>query len=251
MKVALVFPGYSSQFVGMGKELYDEYRVVQEFFEEASSCLNINFVKLIFASSEDELKQMSNAYTSLFLIGCAIAQVLKQEGITATMAAGYNTGEYAALWTAQGITLPDGLYLLSKYATIYAHHLQTSDVAMYEVTGIEHQELQALCSEVTRGDDMVSIAIYESSHRAYISGMNSACKRLIALAEQIKKVRVKPAPLEIGLHSALMQPVLAAYQPYMEKADFKDLALPLITSVKAEGIVGGQTVKAALLESIE
>jgi [acyl-carrier-protein] S-malonyltransferase len=73
MKVAMLFPGYSSQFVGMGKELYDEYRVVQEFFEEASNCLNLNFVKLCFASSDAELSKVHKAYPAMFLVSTSIA----------------------------------------------------------------------------------------------------------------------------------------------------------------------------------
>ncbi len=61
MKIAMLFPGFGSQFVGMCKELYDEHRVIQEFFEQAASCIDINFVKLCFSSSEQELRQMRNA----------------------------------------------------------------------------------------------------------------------------------------------------------------------------------------------
>ena len=77
MKCALIFPGYSSQYVGMGKELYDEYRIVQEYFEEASNCSNINFVKLCFASSDIELAKLTNAYMALFLIGSSVFALLK------------------------------------------------------------------------------------------------------------------------------------------------------------------------------
>src|SRR5262245_26836049 len=119
MKIALLFPGYGSQFVGMGKELYDEYRIVQEYFEEASNCLNVNFVKLCFASSDVELGKMVNAYTSLFLIGASVYAVLKESGIEVDIVAGYNNGENAALFAAHCFSLPDGLYLLNKFCSFY------------------------------------------------------------------------------------------------------------------------------------
>ena len=72
MKVALVFPGYGSQFVGMAKELYDESRLIQEYFEDASNCLNINFVKVCFASSENELGRLDTAFVSIFLVRFSI-----------------------------------------------------------------------------------------------------------------------------------------------------------------------------------
>ena len=76
MKVGMLFPGYGSQFVGMGKELYDDSRIIQEYFEEAANCLNINFVKLCFAASDAELARMENAYPALFLLSSRICRSL-------------------------------------------------------------------------------------------------------------------------------------------------------------------------------
>src|SRR5581483_6858303 len=119
MKIALVFPGYGSQYVGMGKELYDEYRIVQEYFEEASSCANLNFVKLCFASSDVELSKLAHAYMSLFLIGSSIFALLKEQEIIPEVVAGYNNGEITALFAGGCFSLPDGLYLLNKFCSFY------------------------------------------------------------------------------------------------------------------------------------
>jgi len=123
MKVALLFPGYGSQYVGMGKEVYDEYRIVQEYFEEASNCLNVNFVKLCFASSDTEIGVAASAYTSIFLVSSALYAIIKQEGIVPALVAGYNIGEYSSLFAAGSITFPDGLYLLNKLALFHQEHV--------------------------------------------------------------------------------------------------------------------------------
>src|SRR5579871_2515072 len=146
MKIALLFPGYGSQFVGMGKDLYDEYRVVQEYFEEASSCLDINFVKLCFASSDAELGKMANAYTSLFLMGACAYAILKEAGIEPDIVAGYNNGESAALFAAGCFSLPDGLYLLNKYCSFYQEFADQHDVDTLHVTGIETAQLEKMCT---------------------------------------------------------------------------------------------------------
>src|SRR5206468_1601039 len=108
---------YGSQFVGMGKDLYDQSRIMQEYFEEASNCLNINFVKLCFASSDAELARAEHAYPALFLVSCALHALIKEQGVQANIVAGYNQGEFSAVYAAGGINFPDGLYLLSKYAS--------------------------------------------------------------------------------------------------------------------------------------
>ena len=93
MKIASVCPGYTSQFIGMGKELYDEHRVVEEYFEEASACLPINFVKLIFAASEIRIAgDGQRVSVAIFLVTSAIIVVLKEQGIKPTLVAGYNNG---------------------------------------------------------------------------------------------------------------------------------------------------------------
>ena len=111
MNIALLFPGYGSQYVGMAKDLYDESRTIQEYFEEAGNCLPINFVKLCFASSDTELSRMEHAYSATFLVSCAIHALLKEEGIKADVVAGYNLGEYTALYAATALVfLMDFIY---------------------------------------------------------------------------------------------------------------------------------------------
>src|SRR5438132_11488028 len=160
MKIALLFPGYGSQFVGMGKELYDEYRVVQEYFEEAGHVLNNNFVKLCFASSDVELSELVNAYTSLFLVGACVYAVLKEHGIEPDVVAGYNNGESAALFAAGCFSLPDGLYLLNKFCSFYQEIVDGMEVDAMHVTGVTTTELEAICKKVSDDEHKVFIAIY-------------------------------------------------------------------------------------------
>src|SRR5437016_3408870 len=103
MKIGMLFPGYGSQFVGMGKELYDNSRIIQEYYEEASNCLNVNFVKLCFASSDAELSKLTSAYPALFLASTATAAFIKEIGINIDLIAGHGLGEYSALCTAGGL----------------------------------------------------------------------------------------------------------------------------------------------------
>ena len=114
-KIALIFPGYGSQYVGMGKDLYDEYRTVQELFEEAYSCQNLNFVKLCFASSDQDLSEIVNAFQSIFLLCCALFNLLKELGVKPDVVTGQGIGYFASLFAGGSITLPDGLYLLNNF----------------------------------------------------------------------------------------------------------------------------------------
>jgi len=229
MKIAFLFPGYGSQFVGMAKELYDEYRVVQEYFEEAANCLKGNFVKLCFASSDAELGRLENAYVALFLVSNAIAQLLKEKGIVPDAVAGRDQGEYAAFCFAGGMSFPDGLYLLAKYASIYAEALNKMDAQLEKVEGVDRQTLERICDEV-RGADGGGpfMAVYAEPTTHIVAGNNAAIARLRVVVEKIEGATLSGVDPEMGMHSPLMDEVYAAFKPYMAKVDCKDLTIPFI-----------------------
>lgn len=252
MKIGMLFPGYGSQFVGMGKELYDESRVMQEYFEEAFNCLNVNFVKLCFASSDAELSKMSNAYVAIFLVSSALQALLKEEGINADIVAGYNLGEYAALHAAGGISFPDGLYLLNKYANFYQEALVGLDAGVMRVQGISIKELAALCKKISSDDEhKVAIAIYNGDADNVISGHTTALDQLRSQLANEDQVTCTDLPIEVGLHSDLMNPVKQALAIYLEKVDFKGLNMPLICTTDVCFLETGEQVRARIVEHID
>jgi len=250
MKIAMIFPGYGSQFVGMGKELYDEYRIVQEYFEEASHCLNSNFVKLCFASSDIELGRMSNAYTALFLVTSAICALLEQKGIRPSVVAGYNEGEYAALFSGGCFSFPDGLYLLSKYATFYQEALEHMDIEVIQVVGVSAEKLAAICLEASSYNGKAFIAIYNGPTDHVVAGDTEAVGRVRRLTGELKNSLIDQLGAEVGLHSEFMDPVLEQFRIYLEKVDFKNLLIPMINSLDGTLIRQSEAVKGRLLQHI-
>jgi [acyl-carrier-protein] S-malonyltransferase len=250
MKIGMIFPGYGSQFVGMGKELYDESRVIQEYFEDASNCLDINFVKLCFASSDAELAKMNSAYVALFLVSSSIAALLKEEGIEPQVVAGYNLGEYSAVHAVGGFSFPDGLYLLNKFALFYQELLGTVDVAVVRVIGVQTKQLQKLCDQASDGQLQAAfIGIYEAPDQHVVTGTRQAIEKLrdeLAATE----ATVADLDVEVGLHSPLMDTVATQFKMYLEKVDFKNLRAPLITNVTAQTIDQGEEVKINVVEHI-
>jgi [acyl-carrier-protein] S-malonyltransferase len=243
MKVAMLFPGYSSQFVGMGKELYDEYRVVQEFFEEASNCLNLNFVKLCFASSDAELSKVHNAYPAMFLVSTSIAALLAREGLRPALVAGYCDGDFAALSAAGCINLPDGLYLLTKYGLLYEEAIKGKRFGALRVMGISKEILILACERVSIDQEMVFIGLSHGENDYVVTGHKDAIERLLDEIAAHDCVKFEQIGLGVGLHSPLTIGLAKQLKMYLEKIDFKMLAMPFLSSTDGVTFTSGADAK--------
>jgi len=248
MKIALLFPGYGSQCFGMGKELYDEYRIVQEYFEEASHVLSNNFVKLCFASSDAELSKMANAYSSLFLIGTATYAVLKEHGIEPDVVAGYNNGESAALFAAGCFSLPDGLYLLNKFCSFYQEVVDEMDVDVIHITGIATAQLEKACTQVSVHEGKAFIAMYNSPTDHIVAGNRDQLTQIQDIFGATASV--KYVGVEIGLHSSLTNGVVDLFKSFLEKVDFKDLKIPLLSCIDGAVVTVGADTKERFIRHI-
>ncbi len=250
LKIGMIFPDYASQFVGMAKELYDNSRLIQEYFEEASNCLNINFVKLCFASSDSELVKMSYAYPSLFLVSSAISALLRERGIVPYKVAGYSLGEYAALCSIGSITLPDGLYFLSKFAALYQDELNGLDVRTIKVKGLLTKKLKKLLETSGNKNSQIVISSYQADNIHTIVGVRNAINAVELSILKINNVEVEDIPSEAGLHSLFMTPVSSALKMYSEKIDINNTNISFITGVDGLPIYLGASIKEKLIQQI-
>lgn len=250
LKIGMLFPGYASQFVGMAKELYDSSRVVQEYFEEASNCLGINFVKLCFASSDSELSRIIHTYSSLFLVSSAIAALLKEHGITPYKVAGYNIGEYAALCSIGSLSLPDGLYFLSKFAALYEEELDNLNVRAINVAGLTLKSLQEQLQIVDQENLLVAISAYQTYKLHTITGLRNIMDDIEICLLKIKNVEVYDLPLGVGLYSPFVRGITAGLKMYSQKIDINTSKAFFISSIDGKPISEGAIIKEKLVQQI-
>ncbi len=251
MKVGMLFPGYGTQFVGMGKELYDNHRLVQEYFEEASHCLDINFVKMCFASSDNDLSKIVHAYPALFLVSYATALVIKREcGLDVQSVAGYGIGEFSALCFARGINFPDGLYFISKMAQFYTGILKELEIKSILVEKLSGPKLKQICLEQSSEMANAQISVYEtkSDHivTGHIEAVEQVAKKAVLAGAKIRKT----CEAVDGLHTPIAQQLFDQLKIYLNKIDFKDLEIPLITNTSAKSIVTAKKAEQAVMQQI-
>lgn len=245
MKLVLMVPGYGSQYIGMGKDLYDNSRLVQEYFELAATCLDINFVKLCFAESDTELSQVAAACPALFLLQSAGAGLLHEAGIPLHAVAGHDIGVFAALFAAQGINLPDGLYLLSKWVNLYTAFLGTNEIAGLAVQGLSERQLRQLIDKVNIDNDIITdIGIYETRTNHTVFGPLSAIQKLEKLVVAQEGVVAEQWPCDAGIYTAALDRLVRTFAMYLEKVDCKDLTSLFLSGAKnSEQTLSGDKVK--------
>ncbi len=253
MKIGMIFPGQGSQSLGMGKDIYDRERIVQEYFEEASNCLDQNFVRLCFASSERELKETVNAQTSIFLLSASFYTLLKEKyGIVPHVVAGHSSGEYAAIFAAGGMTFPDAIYLLKKRSLFMEEATKTYPGTMMAVMSMSHDALTAICQKYDEPEDIQRVAEivnYNAPEQLVVSGTVS---ELEAVARDVKAAGGKVIMLNVAgaFHSRLMQEAEKQFGLYMVKVDFKDLEVYLVNNTQARIVTKNHEIKDSLIKQM-
>jgi [acyl-carrier-protein] S-malonyltransferase len=246
MKIGMIFPGYGSQYVGMAKDVYDESRVMQEYFDQASLCVEINFIKLCFASSEAELAKMQQAYSALFAVSSSLYAALLHEGIEPDVVVGYNVGLYAAMHAAKGLSFADGLYVLKKLTQYAQELLEQERLGMARVKGPSTDELILLLKQIAQ--DQVSIAVYEMPNQHIITGPENSVDLCVQHLKDMPDVKVEEIPAEFGIHGKYMLPAIDKFKIYLEKVDFKDIAIPMISNVTGLPVQEGAELKQEVIQ---
>ncbi len=239
MKIGIMFPGQGSQYLGMGKAFYDESRQAQELFEEAYYCLEKNFVRLCFASSEKELREAGNAQTAIFLVSSAIWKVLKEKlDISPFVVAGHSAGQYGALYAAGGINFPDALYVLKKRSQFMQEATEKHPGGMSAVIGLSYEDVERVCVHLSQSNDLsqvIDVANINSPNQVVISGSVSA---LAKATEELRSLGGKVKELNVAgaFHSPLMREAEQEFVRHLVKVDFKPMHTPLIANTTAKPI---------------
>lgn len=250
-RIGVVFPGYGQQFIGMGKDLYDELRIVQEYFEQASGVVDINFVKLLFASSDQEILSIRYGYLGVYVLQTAIYNVLHQKGLKPDFVAGYGIGEYSACYASGSLSFVDGLYILNKYASFYDEFVKSKPYTVLRIVkDFDLENLEKLCALLSSDLQAAYVSAYNTKHAFYVAGDKHVIEQIqdFCLKHVIRKVRVIGP--EYGMHSHLEDDIVAQLKLYYHKIKFSPLQVPLITNVDGVYVTTPDALESAMMRKI-
>ena len=251
MSKIYIFPGQGSQFVGMGKDLYKNYKIAKEVFDEVDEALNQKLSDLIFNGPIEELTLTSNVQPAIMATSIAMYRVANLE--KPKFVAGHSLGEYTALCATDSISLKDTARLLRIRGESMQKAVPIGAGAMAVILGLEYDQLKEICieSEKRIGKNMVcDIANDNSPGQIVISGSKEAIELAMNLAKEKGAKRAMLLPLSVPPHSRLMEPVKEDMFKALNSINIKKPICPIISNKTCNPIEDVEEIKEALLYQI-
>lgn len=232
-RVALVFPGQGSQYQGMGKNLYDNNKIVREIFEEASDISGLDMKKLCFETNLSELTQTKNSQPAIFITSYAAFKVFMQEGLEPSFMAGHSLGEITALTCSGAISFSDGIQLIQRRGIIMQKVAEQSLGCMIAVKGSNIDVIEKLCMECSVNGKIASISNYNSVEQIVISGDKDA---VIQVGDAIEKKGGKYTQINVNapFHSLLMKNAVEEFEDELKKYTYNCIKYPVVSNVTAK-----------------
>lgn len=240
--LAFLFPGQGSQFVGMGKQFWNDFVLAKRLFEEASDAISLDVKKLCFNGDMNELTKTMNAQPAILTVSVIAFQVYMQEiGVEPRFLAGHSLGEYSALVCAGALSFQDAVTLVRERGILMQNADPHQQGTMAAVTQLSLQTLQEICSKVSTEDFPAGVACMNSEQQHVISGHRQAVERVIKMAEE-KGAAYTYLNVSAPFHSSMIRSASEQFQTVLHRYSFRDAAWPIISNVTARPYSSGNSI---------
>lgn len=243
---AYVFPGQGAQFVGMGKDLYDNSPLAKDMFEKANEILGFKITDLMFEGTDEDLKQTKVTQPAVFLHSVILAKVLGDD-FKPEMVAGHSLGEFSALVSAGALSFEDGLVLVSKRAMAMQKACEAEPSTMAAIIGLGDDVVEKVCAEI---NEVVVPANYNTPGQLVISGSVEGVDKACAKLTELGAKRAIKLPVGGAFHSPLMNPAKVELEAAINETEVSAPSCPVYQNVNAKPISDPVEIKANLVSQL-